>query len=94
MTGHTQQVPPGKPIDWPLVVLTCTRIAGVVCMLLLTYSLYQYSQIAPDPASLLPSIGQYLMACFFLFLLLTTPKRMQAFNALFLLGLFGVLAIF
>lgn len=94
MTGHTQQVPPGKPIDWPLVVLTCTRLAGVLLMLFLTWQMKCHADIAPDAFSLLPSAGQYATGLFFFWLLLTTPQHRQAFNALYLFGLVGVALVF
>lgn len=89
----TPPTPQGR-IDWALLILTCTRIAAVAWLVWLVWQLYGYAQIAPDPVSLLPSVGQFLMAGFFAFLVLTTPKRIQGINALFLVGLVGVVVIF
>lgn len=81
-------------VDWGLVFRTTCKLFGLVGIAILTYILKVYAEIAPDLVSLLPSIGQYLTAVFFLWMLLITPERLQGFNFLFLSGLFGIVAIF
>ena len=94
-TDNTPNHPPLiDRVDWSLVFRTCAKLFGAAAMVLLVLSLKEYASIAPDPLSLLPSIGQFLTACFFFYMMLITPKRLEGFNFLYLAGLVGVLVVF